>query len=182
MDAPHIRYNNNPYGLSGGMCQRALIAMALSTEANIILADEPTSGLDATIQAEILDLLQELKLEYQKSMLIVSHDLGVMQKISDRLLVYYQGHIVETGCSLDIIQQKSNVHPYTQNLLQADKATNFIEENGVTEQTLLNTNGCPYHTHCQYVQELDNKCMNEKPALKEINPGHYIACWRYQHD
>ena len=179
MDAPHIRYNNNPYGLSGGMCQRALIAMALSSEARIILADEPTSGLDATVQSEILDLLQELKVKYQKSMLIVSHDLGVMQKISDRLLVYYQGHIVETASTQDILHRPEKLHPYTQILLNAHKATGFIEESKIQIQNVI-VSGCPFHTHCQFVHELNNKCLKEKPDLKEISPGHYIACWKYQ--
>ena len=179
MDAPHIRYNNNPYGLSGGMCQRALIAMALSSEANIIIADEPTSGLDATIQSDILDLLEELKSKYNKSMIIVSHDLAVMRKITDKLLVYYKGNIVESGSSASVLNDFETIHPYTQSLIQAGNASNFIEENdNKLDQDLK---GCPYNTHCQFASNFGQKCYNEKPPLLKQNEEHAIACWRFSH-
>lgn len=177
MDAPHIRYNNNPYGLSGGMCQRALIAMALSSESDIIIADEPTSGLDATIQSDILDLLMELKKTYSKSLIIVSHDLAVMKKITDNILVYYKGHIVESGASSDILKNQKNInHPYTLSLINAN-ALNFEEDEQTSETT--DTPGCPYVMHCKYAKEVGIKCHEQAPPLKAVtNASHKIACWR----
>ncbi len=176
MDAPEIRYKNNPYGLSGGMCQRAMIAMALAAEPEILIADEPTSGLDATIQAEILQLLKKLKSDLDKSLIIVSHDLGVIGDIADTILVYYKGHIVESGVALDLASKDR--HPYTDSLLNAGSSMNPLSES-VEEAT---SQGCPFQDICPDKWAFKGRCETRKPPVFTLNATHRVACWKYAND
>ncbi len=180
MDAPHIRYNNNPYGLSGGMCQRAMLAMALASESPIIVADEPTSGLDATLQADILELLANLKADYKKSMIIVSHDLSVVRRIADQVLVYYQGNIVESGTIDEVLNQtRPHNHPYTHSMISANRSTDF-SDNSDSKQNVPMNKGCVYYSACKDKHQFGNLCAVEKPSTFKLNDNHQVACWKYQ--
>src|SRR5512135_1118970 len=114
MDSPRLRFDNYPYGLSGGMCQRAMIAMALPCEPNLLIADEPTTGLDATIQSKIVDLLAELKSEIGITTMLISHDISIISRLSDTVAVMYGGTVVEYGPARDLLSPRNREkHPYT---------------------------------------------------------------------
>src|SRR5256885_14632353 len=118
IDSPRLRFDNFPFGMSGGMCQRAMIAMALSAEPSLLIADEPTTGLDATIQSRIVDLLAELKAETGITTLLISHDISVIQRLADSIAVMYGGTVVETGRAAEGLAPQAQVrHPYTAALL-----------------------------------------------------------------
>ena len=183
MEAPALRYNNNPYGLSGGLCQRAMIAMALASEPRLLIADEPTTGLDATIQGDILSLLEDLKTEEKLSMILVSHDFNVMHRLANRVLVYYRGFIIEEGNTEDILNYKSDQHhPYTSLLLN----TEFKEDLGETSTETPNQNHsffkrCPYSSNCkQKTKAINDKCENAIPPLITANGLHKIRCWKFE--
>ena len=123
IDSPGLRFDNFPFGLSGGMCQRAMIAMALSAEPSLLIADEPTTGLDATIQSRIVDLLAQLKTETGITTLLISHDISVIQRLSDRIAVMYGGTVVEAGRAAEVLAPEATVrHPYTAALLEIGRA------------------------------------------------------------
>ncbi|HFE37951.1 MAG TPA: ABC transporter ATP-binding protein [Gammaproteobacteria bacterium] len=179
MDAPEIRYNNNPYGLSGGMCQRAMLAMALASQPAILVADEPTTGLDATIQSNILDLLAKLKYETGTSMIVVSHDFNVIQRLANRVLVYFDGQIVEQGKTEAIFDlSRKNIHPYTKQLLRANlhsKTTATISIKNVRH-------ACGFSHLCSSKEtEFAKRCENEAPKLFNLGNQHHIRCWKYKH-
>lgn len=173
---PERRINDYPHQLSGGMRQRIMIAMALACKPNILLADEPTTALDVTIQAQILDLLKKLKKEYGMSIMLVTHDLGVIAEVAERVVVYYGGRIVEQADTISLF--KNPLHPYTSGLLgcipQLDTKVDRLSviEGNVPDPANF-PSGCPFHPRCKFANE---KCREVAPEYREITPGHFVSC------
>jgi peptide/nickel transport system ATP-binding protein len=166
-----------PFELSGGMRQRAMIAMAIACRPKLLIADEPTTALDVTIQAQILDLLNDLKKEVGSSILMITHDLGVVAETCDRVAIMYAGNIVEVAPTRLIFEKP--LHPYTQALLAAiPKITEDRPElesiKGSIPNLITPPTGCRFHPRCTYAMP---KCSGEKPALIETEPEHYVACY-----
>lgn len=172
------RLGNYPHQFSGGMRQRVMIAMALACTPSLLIADEPTTALDVTIQAQIIELVKRLKEDVGMAMIWITHDLGVVAGMADRVIVMYAGFIVEEAQVDDLYD--SPLHPYTLALLQAlPRADRRREKNlksiqGVPPNLLSEPCGCPFAPRCEYVQE---RCINENPLLAEIENKHKIACW-----
>jgi oligopeptide/dipeptide ABC transporter ATP-binding protein len=175
------RLGNYPHQLSGGMRQRVMIAMAMICRPKMLIADEPTTALDVTIQAQILALMLELKAELNTSLLLITHDLGVVAQIATRILVMYAGQIVEEGRIADIFDQP--FHPYTQGLLKSmprlgDRhgggATRLNEIPGTVPSTTERIFGCKFADRCSYGFEI---CQERQPELFQIGPGQRARCW-----
>ena len=164
-----------PHELSGGMKQRAMIAMALSHDYQLLIADEPTSSLDVTIQAQILELMIEMQKKTRMTVLLITHDMGVIAQTCDRVVVMYAGNIAEVGTVQEIF--KKPYHPYTQGLLAAvtlhEEEERLTTIPGTVPDLIELPSGCPYGPRCKFLME---KCEHEKPRLIEIEPGHYVAC------
>lgn len=175
---PEKRFSSYPHQFSGGMRQRAMIAMAIACEPKIIIADEPTTALDVTIQAQIIELIQRLKKEMDMSVIWITHDLGVVAGITDRVLVMYAGTVVETALVDDLYYHPA--HPYTIKLLGA-----LPKLGEVGSQRLDSIEGTPPDlmtppTHCQFVWRCSHareECWLGIPEPREISPGHYSACF-----
>lgn len=187
IDSPKMRYNAYPSGISGGMCQRAMIAMALSSEPSLLIADEPTTGLDATIQSKIVDLLEELKAETGISTLLISHDISVITRLSDRVAVLYGGAVVEYGPASNVLGGDANCkHPYTAALLASVPTEQKIRDRShlqAIEGEVLDTinvpPGCRFFARCNRITpEISEKCASIHPPLREISTGHQVRCWR----
>jgi peptide/nickel transport system ATP-binding protein len=164
-----------PHELSGGMKQRAMIAMALSHNPKLLIADEPTSSLDVTIQAQVLELMMEMQRKTGMTVLLITHNMGVVAQTCDRVVVMYAGNVVEVGTVHNIF--KKNRHPYTQGLL----ATVILHEEkrlptilGSVPDLIEIPHGCPFSPRCNYAKD---KCKKEKPKLHEVEPGHLVACY-----
>jgi oligopeptide transport system ATP-binding protein len=172
------RYNQYPHELSGGMKQRIMIAIALVGKPSIIIADEPTTSLDVTIEAQILELLKELKEKLGKSIIIITHDLGVIAKICDRVLVMYGGKIIERGIVNDIFYNTK--HPYTSGLLTSiagldtQKTDILTPIEGTPPDLFSPPIGCPFAARCEYAMEI---CYEQMPDEYEINSEHKTMCW-----
>ena len=188
IDTPRLRIDNFPFGLSGGMCQRAMIAMALACEPSLLIADEPTTGLDATIQSKIADLLAELKSELGVTTMLISHDISVISRLSDSVAVMYGGTVVEYGPARDILASTlESKHPYTSALLESIPTERHIKEKGhlrAIEGDVLDTvnipPGCRFYPRCNRVTDkIREKCERHEPDLREISPGHRARCWLY---
>lgn len=188
IDSPRLRYDSYPYGLSGGMCQRVMIAMALSSEPALLIADEPTTGLDATIQSKIVDLLGELKGELGITILLISHDIGVISRLSDSVAVMYGGTVVESGFAPDILSVQTPVkHPYTAALLRSRPNAEHIAQGGrlrAIEGEVLDTinvpRGCRFYERCDRVTaDTRELCAGRQPELLEVSPGHRVRCWQF---
>ncbi len=162
-----------PYELSGGMKQRIVIAMALSSYSKLIIADEPTTSLDVTIQVQIIELLKKLKTEFHSSLLYITHNLGVAAELCDRVAVMYAGNICEVAGVYDIF--KNPLHPYTKALMAAVPKPGVEPRaiGGSVADALALPSGCPFHPRCQ---EVTDKCNFDCPDLMEIAPGHFVAC------
>ena len=180
MPDPEQRVNAYPHQLSGGMRQRAMIAMALSCRPKLLNADEPTTALDVTIEAQIVELLKELQHEYHMSILFITHDLGVISQLADTVLVMYLGRIVERASTADLFENPS--HPYTQALFRsipamasAPKAKLEAIAGSVPDPTVT-ISGCPFAPRCPHAHE---KC-NTNPSYTEVGPNHAVACWLYE--
>ncbi len=178
---PENRINDYPHQLSGGMCQRVMIAMALSCQPKLLIADEPTAALDVTIQAQILDLLLELRERFEMSMLLISHDMGVVARMCDCISVMYLGKIVEESKAETLYS--SPKHPYTQALLEAVPIPNPTEKikfsllKGDLPSSVDIPSGCRFRTRCS---EAFDKCITEEPKIKDIDQnGSRVACWLY---
>jgi oligopeptide/dipeptide ABC transporter ATP-binding protein len=188
IDSPRLRYDNHPYGLSGGMCQRAMIAMALAAEPRMLIADEPTTGLDATIQARIVDLLADLKARLGMTMVLISHDIGVMGRLSDRIAVMYGGRVMESGPASEVLGGQGDGHPYTQALLASMPREENVKGKGrlpAIEGEVLDTintpRGCRFRTRCQRIHDgVRARCAEAEPELAEVAPGRRVRCWLYQ--
>lgn len=179
---PEQRFDQYPHEFSGGMRQRAMIAMALSCQPRLLIADEPTTALDVTIQAQILALMKDLKEHFNTSIIMITHDLGVVAQLCSRILVMYGGIIVEEGRTWDIFHNPQ--HPYTWGLLQSVPDIRKLDQgrlipiDGQPPDLLLPPPGCPFWPRCQYAMRI---CAEIKPELTEINPGHTAACWLCHH-
>ena len=178
---PARRYNDYPHQFSGGMRQRAMIAMALVNNPELLIADEPTTALDVTVQAQILDLIRDLQKEFHSAVVIITHDLGVVAEIADELLVMYAGRCIERGTSEKVFYQPQ--HPYTWGLLGSmpridrDQTDRLVPVRG-TPPSLINVpSGCAFHPRCPYADvPKDNITRTERPELRQITDGHFSAC------
>jgi len=188
IDSPRLRFDNYPYGLSGGMCQRAMIAMALACEPSLLIADEPTTGLDATIQSKIVDLLAELKSELGVTTMLIGHDISIISRLSDSVAVMYGGTVCDYGPVKKILSAGlESKHPYTSALLASVPSAQNIKEKGylqAIEGDVLDTvnipAGCRFYSRCNRVTEkIREKCASHEPALREIRSGHKVRCWLY---
>ena len=188
IDSPRLRFDNFPFGMSGGMCQRAMIAMALSAEPSLLVADEPTTGLDATIQSRIVELLAELKAETGTATLLISHDISVIQRLSDRVAVMYGGTVVETGRTADVLAREADArHPYTSALLasipsaETIRAKSYLQAiEGEVLDTIEVPRGCRFYGRCNRVTEaVRERCAGLEPPLAEVASGHQVRCWLY---
>ena len=172
------RIKSFPHELSGGMRQRVMIAIALSCNPKILLADEPTTALDVTIQAQIIDLLRELKDKFNTAIILVTHDLGVVANFADRIQVMYAGHIVETGSKEEIFYESE--HPYSWALLNSvpklDTQTKgeLYSLGGTPPDLILPLAGCPFASRCDHAMEI---CLEEKPQATKLSDSHEVYCW-----
>ncbi|MET3292791.1 UNVERIFIED_CONTAM: peptide/nickel transport system ATP-binding protein [Brevibacillus sp. OAP136] len=176
--SPEQRIDQYPHEFSGGMRQRALIAMALSCEPELLIADEPTTALDVTIQAQILDLMKEMSAKTNTAIMLITHDLGVVAQICSRVIVMYGGMVMEKGPVDDIFYRPQ--HPYTQGLLKSLPKANGGEKERLTPiegtpPNLLNPPlGCPFADRCPHVME---KCRQELPRFAQAGADHETRCW-----
>ncbi|NLX22625.1 MAG: ABC transporter ATP-binding protein [Phycisphaerae bacterium] len=178
--APEQRANEYPHQLSGGMRQRVMIAMALSCNPSLLIADEPTTALDVTIQAQILDLLRKLQAEKHMSILLITHDLGVVAEMADEVCVMYASKIVERASAEELFAHP--LHPYTQGLFRSIPRIGDLKRRldvipGNVPNPLQFPPGCKFHPRCPLGSE-DATCQSQDPPLKEIRPGHWAACWK----
>jgi peptide/nickel transport system ATP-binding protein len=177
---PQARVDDYPHQFSGGMRQRAMIAMALSCDPELLIADEPTTALDVTVQAQILDLMADLQDEFGSGVIIITHDLGVVAELADDILVMYAGRAVEYGTAEDIFDRPG--HPYAWGLLgsmpRMDKArTERLIPIPGTPPSLINVpSGCPFHPRCPHAASLGGRCVQEVPQLRAVGPGHEVSC------
>ena len=180
---PENVYNAFPHELSGGMRQRVMIAMALAAEPRLIIADEPTTALDVTIQAQILDLLQDIKTKIDGSILLITHDLGVIAEMADYVVVMYAGKVIEKGTVYEIFQDPR--HPYTIGL-QKSKPTMTLDDSTELYNIPGNVpNPVNMPTHCYFKERCSKctaKCSGEYPGMIQVSPTHFVACHLYDEE
>ena len=175
---PDRRIGQYPHQFSGGMRQRVMVAMALLCQPRLLIADEPTTALDVTIQAQILDLIRDLKQESQTSVILITHDLGVVAGITDRIAVMYAGKIVEEGPTDEVFADPS--HPYTQGLLRSvprldeDRKEQLIAIPGLPPDLSALPGGCPFHPRCDRASD---ECTSEYPQPVPLHDRRWAACW-----
>ncbi|HEY6334683.1 MAG TPA: ABC transporter ATP-binding protein [Alphaproteobacteria bacterium] len=176
--AAERRIDDYPHKLSGGMRQRVMIAMALACDPKLLIADEPTTALDVTIQAQILDLMRELREDFGTAIVMITHDLGVIAEIADEVVVMYAGRVVEQASVAELFEDPQ--HPYTIGLLGAlprlhnDKPRLATIE-GAVPNPLAIPEGCSFNPRCPFA---DGECRKASPALAEVRPGHLAACFK----
>jgi len=178
---PARRADQYPHEFSGGMRQRAMIAMALANNPHLLIADEPTTALDVTVQAQILDLLSDLQQEFGSAIILITHDLGVVSQVADDVLVMYAGRGVEQG-SVDQVLRRAQ-HPYTWGLLgsvpslHADAGAALVPITGNPPSLIDLPSGCAFHPRCRYAQHTGDRSVLEAPELRDTRePGHLVAC------
>ena len=175
---PEARYDQYPHQLSGGMRQRVVIAIALACDPKVLIADEPTTALDVTIQAQIMDLMRELKEKSNTAIILVTHDLGVVANFADRIQVMYAGQVVERGTAREIFYESK--HPYTWALLSSvPKVTNESKEElyalkGTPPDLLLPLHECPFASRCEYCMGI---CKEKNPMETSLSDTHKVSCW-----
>jgi oligopeptide transport system ATP-binding protein len=175
---PRSRLGDYPHQFSGGMRQRVMIAMALACNPSLLIADEPTTALDVTIQAQIVELVVNMREQLGMAVVWITHDLGVVAGLADRVVVMYAGYIVEEASVLELYEDPR--HPYTQALLaalpRADRRRDSRLKSipGAPPNLLVRPTHCPFALRCEFAQE---RCWEENPELDPIAPGHTIACW-----
>jgi oligopeptide transport system ATP-binding protein len=175
--APETRLNSYPHQFSGGMRQRVMIAMALACRPRLIIADEPTTALDVTIQAQIVELIKRLQAETGTAVIWISHDLGVVARLADRVAVMYAGHIVEMAPVDELYARPA--HPYTIGLMHSLPRIDGVRERltaipGLPPNMTGDLKGCPFAPRCGFATE---KCRSDNPALEQVATGHTVACW-----
>ena len=177
------RAKQYPHEFSGGMRQRAMIAMALSCNPDLLIADEPTTALDVTIQAQIIELLSQIRTDLGTGIVLITHDLGVVASLADRIAVMYAGQIVETGTAEDIFYNPS--HPYTRALLKSLPGNNASKEKGLTSipgtppDLIQPPVGCAFAPRCESCMKI---CQKNEPPVYQIAPGHESKCWLMHKD
>ena len=177
------RLNAYPHQLSGGMCQRVMIAMAIACSPSVLIADEPTTALDVTVQAQVLALLKRLQAEAGMAMIFITHDLGVVAEIADRVVVMYAGRKVEEAVVVDLFE--APLHPYTAGLIGATpvpgaaRAERLADIPGMVPPLNDLPPGCAFAPRCPRAIE---RCRRERPALTELRPGHLVACFAAERD
>jgi oligopeptide/dipeptide ABC transporter ATP-binding protein len=175
--APELRIDAYPHELSGGMCQRVMIAIAIACHPKLIIADEPTTALDVTVQAQILELIDEVCRRSGTAVLLITHDLGVVAGMTDRVAVMYAGKVVETAPTETLFERP--VHPYTQGLL---RSVPLLDEGIGTDLPTIpgsvdvtaRGEGCKFAPRCDHAQSI---CREQTPPLESVEPGHAAACW-----
>jgi oligopeptide/dipeptide ABC transporter ATP-binding protein len=176
--AAESRVHDYPHQFSGGMRQRAMIAMGLANAPSILIADEPTTALDVTVQAQILELLRDLNRDLKTAIILITHNMGVVATLCTRVLVMYAGRIVESGPVEQIF--KSPQHPYTWSLLQSiprldsDRHDRLLSIEGLPPDLIKPPHGCRFHPRCQFRIE---RCFHDDPALMDVGPDQEAACW-----
>ena len=179
--SPAKRAGEYPHQLSGGMRQRAMIAMALACSPEILIADEPTTALDVTIQAQILDLMAGLQEEFDSAIIMITHDLGVIAQIAKRIVVMYAGKVVEEGTNLEIFEEAR--HPYTKGLLRSiprlgerskKGRQRLYEIEGIVPSLYALPEGCVFSPRCPQAMDI---CRKQLPTLTEAGPTHQVRCW-----
>ncbi|MFI6601085.1 ABC transporter ATP-binding protein [Nonomuraea sp. NPDC050536] len=177
---PGRRVDSFPHEFSGGMRQRAMIAMALSCDPELLIADEPTTALDVTVQAQILDLMRDLQREFNSALIIITHDLGVVAELSDDILVMYGGKCIEYGTTDDIFYRPE--HPYTWGLLGSmprldrERTERLLPIKGSPPSLINVPKGCAFHPRCPYSDQTEGRSKSEVPALLETEGGHLVRC------
>lgn len=179
---PEQRFHEYPHQLSGGMRQRVMIAMALACRPKLLIADEPTTALDVTIQAQILDLMKTIKADSQMSILMITHDLGIVADFCDRVLIFYTGQIVESAPVAELFEHP--MHPYTQGLIHALPTISSPKERleaieGMVPDPADMPEGCHFHPRCPYASE---RCRREAPALRPAGGGRSVRCFLCETD
>lgn len=178
--SPETRIDNYPHEFSGGMRQRAMIAIALSCQPDLLIADEPTTALDVTIQAQILELLKELKDKVNTSIILITHDLGVVADVCSRIIVMYGGLIMEQGTAEEIFYNP--MHPYTMGLLKSiprvdeGERQRLVPIPGSPPDLVKPPTGCPFSARCPYAMKI---CEEHRPDYYEKEKGHVATCWLY---
>jgi len=181
---PERRVDAYPHELSGGMAQRVMIAMALACVPELLIADEPTTALDVTIQAQILDLMRDLRRDMGTSVILITHDLGVVAEMAERVAVMYAGEIVEQAEVNALFDEP--LHPYTQGLIGSIPVLGEIKERldvipGSVPNLVNLPPGCRFAPRCQArIKYACTICAEVKPELEEVKPGHHVRCWLYQ--
>jgi oligopeptide/dipeptide ABC transporter ATP-binding protein len=179
--APEKRIHDYPHQLSGGMRQRAMIAMALACNPEILMADEPTTALDVTVQAQILDLMMQLRKDFDTAIMMITHDLGVIAEIANRIVVMYAGKVVEEAPTVPLFEDPK--HPYTQGLLRSiprlgDRAqgerNRLSEIRGMVPGLLNRPAACLFAPRCEYVMAI---CRKIPPPLADVESGRKVRCW-----
>ncbi|SHK80879.1 ABC transporter ATP-binding protein [Desulforamulus aeronauticus] len=178
--SPEKRVHDFPHQMSGGMRQRVMIAMALCCRPELLIADEPTTALDVTIQAQILDLMLELKEQMGTAIIMITHDLAVVAEVADRAVVMYCGKLVEESTVLELFDKP--LHPYTKGLLKSIPHVNSTQEklymiDGMVPPLTHLPAGCAFAPRCPEAQP---RCHMERPMLREISPGRRVSCWLYE--
>ena len=177
---PESRVDDHPHQFSGGMRQRAMIAMALSCNPELLIADEPTTALDVTVQAQILDLISDLQREFNSAVIVITHDLGVVAEVADDILVMYAGRPVEHASARELFQQAE--HPYTWGLLSSmprldrDRQDRLVPIPGSPPSLIDVPPGCAFSPRCAYAHLNGDRCTTEVPQLLPSGPGHEVAC------
>ena len=176
---PEVRAKQYPFELSGGMQQRAMIAMAMSCNPEVLIADEPTTALDVTVQAQVLEQLNKLRRDHDMALIIITHNLGVVARYADSVKIMYGGKIVEDGSVMDVFRNPS--HPYTLGLIRAVPRLDLPRSHGLhtiegepPDMSKIGPNCCAFHLRCKYA---DEKCATCRPELEQVGEGHYCACF-----
>jgi oligopeptide/dipeptide ABC transporter ATP-binding protein len=181
--SPGHRVKDYPHQLSGGMRQRAMIAMALSCNPSLLIADEPTTALDVTIQAQVLELMNQLRRDFKAAIMFITHDLGVIANMADDIVIMYLGKIVESAQVRDIFYHPR--HPYTQGLMKSIPSLRSLDKrrlvpiDGVVPDLMEVPDGCGFGPRCPVVMDT---CINRAPPLVEAARSHFVACWRQDKD